>query len=61
MNQTTHEYETCPRCKGVGEIPHPTEYFSHLHPVPCPICDGTGRVIKSVTIITSADDFNPTL
>lgn len=37
----THEYITCPICKGVGKL-----YFRANDPTECATCDGTGRAVK---------------
>lgn len=39
----------CPQCEGKGEYPCYSDAFKITYPVKCSLCDGAGKVDKSVT------------
>ncbi len=45
---------TCPECRGEGDVT--VSYYAHsvgrefnVSDIPCPVCDGTGQVWKTMT------------
>lgn len=49
--------EICRNCQGTGAVDSEGGLLIKRHPEKCPVCDGSGRIVKNKTVVIKINPF----